>query len=588
MPSPPAERAAAATGSAAAGRRAADRREPGRTAGATGATGAAAATLPPVWRGPRRALLSLLVLTGLAEALTAGAGAHLLRHVLRSGGQTHQALLFWLLVGAALVVGLLKTAERILTERLSQHYVHELRLGLVRRTLTTGLGNSLGVAVARTTNDLTSVKNWVSMGIAPLAAGIPMVLGTTVVLALLSPPLVIAVLVPVALLVLALRVLTPPTYERSRELRRARGRLSGHLADTIMAADSIRSGGGATRELNRVERLSERLVDAAIARARCAGALRGAAATTVGLITALIIGVGVLAALPPATIAAALTVIGFLATPIHDLGRVAEYRQAYRAARRIIGPAVEQPADVAPAASRSATAPATVLDVPADGVLAENLLSTHGRILPPLSAAPGERIAVRLEDRASTSEALRRLAGLGLDARLPGQVLVDGVDLATAPARQLRSLVGYAAQGMLLGRGSISRTVSYRVPNGDEAAAEALLERVGLDARLQALPRGAATVLRHGGQPLTIPERARLLLARALFGSPSLLVLDHLDDDLGTGGRAVLREVLRDYPGVVVLASDQPDVLVDVSAWWTARHLHAVAGRAAEAEFRVI
>ena len=38
---------------------------------------------------------------------------------------------------------------------------------------------------------------------------------------------------------------------------------------------------------------------------------------------------------------------GFLAAPLNDLGRVAEFRQTYRAARRIIGPAVELPATTA-------------------------------------------------------------------------------------------------------------------------------------------------------------------------------------------------------------------------------------------------
>ena len=47
-------------------------------------------------------------------------------------------------------------------------------------------------------------------------------------------------------------------------------------------------------------------------------------------------------------------------------------------------------------------------------------------------------------------------------------------------------------------------------------------------------------MLAHGGEPLTIPERARLTLARALFATPALLVFDHLDADLGRDGRATI------------------------------------------------
>jgi len=63
------------------------------------------------------------------------------------------------------------------------------------------------------------------------------------------------------------------------------------------------------------------------------------------------------------------------------------------------------------------------------------------------------------------------------------------------------------------------------------------------------LARGADTILVHGGEPLTIPERARLLLARAILDEPPLLVFDHLDADLGQDGRATMRRLLADYPG---------------------------------------
>jgi hypothetical protein len=41
-----------------------------------------------------------------------------------------------------------------------------------------------------------------------------------------------------------------------------------------------------------------------------------------------------------------------------------------------------------------------------------------------------------------------------------------------------------------------------------------------------------------------------------------LLVLDHLDDELGENGRTQVRDLLVDYPGIVVLASETPDAVV--------------------------
>jgi ABC-type protease/lipase transport system fused ATPase/permease subunit len=96
----------------------------------------------------------------------------------------------------------------------------------------------------------------------------------------------------------------------------------------------------------------------------------------------------------------------------------------------------------------------------------------------------------------------------------------------------------------------------------------AALAAVGLAERVAALPQGERTSLRRGGEPLTRQEIARLWIARAMLGQPALLVLDHVDDDLGTDGRAMLRRQLADYPGVVVLATDRPDEVLDAEQGW--------------------
>lgn len=529
---------------------------------ATEATGMSG--LPPLWRGSRRRLLAELVAAGLAQALGAGAGAHLLRLLLTSGRQTGQpagrTALFWLLVTAALVAGALKMAERVLTERLCQDYVHDIRLGLVRRNLSNGPNGCVGITVARTTNDLTAVKNWVAMGVAQLAVSVPVLTGAVVAMALLDRALLPAVVLPVAAFGLTACLLIRPTFARSRALRRARGRVSAHVADAVLAADSIRTGGGLRRELRRTESLSRELVSAAVSRARYAGVLRGAATAAAGLVAALVIGIGVAARLTPATITAALAIAGFVAASIHDLGRVIEYRQAYRAARRIIGPAtLHAPVGIVePDLARHADAAATP-HRRGGSLLVEGVHTEDGHFVPAVTAHPGDRIVLDAGDRAATSRVLLRL----VRPVMPGQVRVDGVDLAVAGDPRVRSLVGYAAQGMLLSRGSIARAVTYRSPGARGPAVRDSLSAVGLGARIRSLPKGTATVLRHGGAPLTVPERARLLLARALFDGPPLLVLDHLDADLGRDGRLMLRELLRPYPGIVVLAGDDAEDLVE-------------------------
>jgi ABC-type protease/lipase transport system fused ATPase/permease subunit len=154
--------------------------------------------------------------------------------------------------------------------------------------------------------------------------------------------------------------------------------------------------------------------------------------------------------------------------------------------------------------------------------------------------------------------------------------VVSGKDLSLAGPKTLRQLVGYAAQGMMLVRGTVSRTVRYRCPDAGPGEVDRLLGLVDLAERVAELARGADTILVHGGEPLTIPERARLLLARAILNEPPLLVFDHLDADLGHDGRATMRRLLADYPGVVILASDDPDQIITPTQVWRPDGVHRI------------
>ncbi len=525
-----------------------------------------------MWAGKRRRHLTLLVLAGLGQAVAAGASAHFFTHALTHSSVGGRGLLFAALVAAAVAVGLLRMAERTLSERLSQDYVHQIRIGLIRRNLVDGKVKSLGVAVARTTNDLTSIKNWISQGVAPLAVGIPLIIGVGVALSLLDPLLLVGLVVPAVVLVLAMRALAPRAYERTRLVRRVRGRLSSQIADTVLSTAAIRSAGGSQRELDRIQKHSQALVDASINKAKVAGAIRGIAAATSGIVMAMVIGTGLLAGLPAQTIAGAITIVAFLATPIHELGKVVEYRQTYRAARRIIGPAIE------PAASR-APKPVVLAAAPSDGVdgavFAAHLQLSDGTTMARLAARPGARIVVDAGNELLSSEVLERF--VGLREGHAGQIVVAGMDLSLAGPRDLRSLVGYAAQGMMLVRGTVSRTVAYRCPDTGPDEINRLLQEVDLADRVSELAKGADTVLVHGGEPLTIPERARLLLARAILDHPPLLVFDHLDADLGNDGRDTMRKLLAAYPGVVILASDNPEQIVTPTHTWRPDDVHQLA-----------
>lgn len=521
-------------------------------------------SLPRLWRGRRRLWFTGLALTGVGQAAAATASALLTPRLLSVQGRDHQVMLGAGLVMVCLLLGLLRVAERVLGEKVGQDYVHEIRMHLVRAALA-GRGASVGVTVARTTNDLTSVRNWVVLGIVPLLVGVPMLVGCAIALSILSPVLGLAVAVPVLLLAVSLWLLAPALRERAARLRKRRGRLAGAITDAVHASDMIVVAGGLEREVRRLADESREVAGRAVSRAVLSGWVRGSAAS-LGTLTMVVVGAcGAMAGLDAATIAAAFVIVGMLSTPVSDLGRVSEYRQSFRVAQRILGPEVERSRQI----RRRERAVQRQVDRRGARPLAGGVhladLELRGVRVAELVAEPGEVVVPRSADPAL----VRELFGvLTHPERQPSAWLrVAGHDLGTLPARERRRLISHAAAGQSVGRGSIARAVRYRDPEGDHDAAE-LLHMVGLERDVAALPKGEHTALRRGGEPLDEQQRARLHLARAWCGGPPLVLLERIDEALDAEGRELLARELRNQSGVTLLWSDRAAELAPDHRVW--------------------
>jgi len=193
------------------------------------------------------------------------------------------------------------------------------------------------------------------------------------------------------------------------------------------------------------------------------------------------------------------------------------------------------------------------------------LLSGDTEPLPDLEVGAGARVLVTGSSCERVGLVLATLAGA--ETLIGGGVLVGDVALPDADDRVRRAVVGFVARGMPLERGTVLRAVRYRHPEGTTEEVEEILTRVGLRDRLAELPDGLRTPLKHGGRPLAREERTLLLLARAVLGDPPLLLLDHVDADLGPRGLEILRDVLAGFPGAVLAAAHDPGYLRPTHFW---------------------
>ncbi len=163
--------------------------------------------------------------------------------------------------------------------------------------------------------------------------------------------------------------------------------------------------------------------------------------------------------------------------------------------------------------------------------------------------------------------------------RLPGRgtISFNGVETSRARAPTLREHVAFV-RGSDLFEGTVLENVTVGRENITALDARAALERVGLLEELRALPEGIDTHVYPSGAPLSPGQRTRLLIARALAGTPRLIVVDEPLEGLEAEVRARCVNALTRPSApwtLIALVGEPGDALARACS--SHRHLHELS-----------
>jgi ATP-binding cassette subfamily B protein len=269
-------------------------------------------------------------------------------------------------------------------------------------------------------------------------------------------------------------------------------------------------------------------------------------------------------------LAAFLLLTSFLYEPVGKLHSLNQLVQAGRAAGERVFEIMDEPVEPGRAAAsegRASAPPAPLTKLPRSLVRAEagspgdrgesgrflgdvrfdDVSFSYGGGLPALShvsfhASPGETIALVGTTGAGKSTLVNLL--VRFYEYTSGEIRIDGRPLRDHSLRNLRENIGMVTQESFLFNGTIRENLLLGKPDAGETELWEAVDAANARAFIERLPERLSSVVGERGVKLSVGEKQRLSIARALLKDPPILVLDEATASVDTATERLIQEAL--------------------------------------------
>ena len=469
---------------------------------------------------------------------------------LQKGESINTTLYLGLIVAFAAATALLGYANGVTMASLGQRFLIDIRHRMLGHMQSLPISyfekNQTGKLVSNVINDASTVQQLITQNMTTMVSDIVQLMIVLIVLFTINPIMALMSLSIAPLYIFSFRRFYKPLQQTSDEIRGRRDAMFGQMQEKLAGIQTVKGFGQERFEARTFMATTRELMGLNVRQGSLSGGLWTVADALCGIATGALLWYGGTLALrgqmPAGTLVMFLLyAVGYVYGPIVRflvvLDPIARAQAAlYRIFRTL---------DTANIVKSLPGAP------PMPHVLGyvrfEHIWFEYEPDQPvlrgiDLAVEPGQMIAL-VGFSGSGKTTLISLLLRHYDP-MSGRITVDGHDIRSVDLDSYRAQIGLVAQESILFNTTIRENIRYGQLDATDEEIEDVARAAMLHETIVALPDGYDTRIGEEGIKLSVGEKQRLAIARALIADPRLLILDEATSSLDSQTEVLLQKAL--------------------------------------------
>ncbi|MBQ7828672.1 MAG: ABC transporter ATP-binding protein [Clostridia bacterium] len=443
------------------------------------------------------------------------------------------------------------TVGHIMGTKIETDMRHDLFAHLQKLSFSYYDNAKIGTLMSRITTDLFDVTEFAHHCPEEFFIAAIKIVCSFIILCTMSVPLTLIIFSVIPIMIAVLIFFRFRMKKNFAESRKHIGELNSQVEDSLLGIRVVKSFAREELEQDKFDKGNEKFLKLKTERYKIMGGFTSSTRLFDGIMYIVVVAVGALFMLLPASNPASITAADYVAylmfvtTLLTSIRRIVEFAEQFQQGMSGIE-RFQEIMDTDP----------EIVDAP-NAVKLENVVGHVEFKNVSFHYDSGDRnvlTALDLKVKAGESIALVGPSGGGkttLCSLIPrfydvssGNILIDGTDIRSVTINSLRDNVGVVAQDVYLFSGSVRENIAYgKIGASDEEIIEAA-KLAGAHDFISSLPEGYNTYVGERGVKLSGGQKQRISIARLFLKNPPILILDEATSALDNESEKLVQESL--------------------------------------------